>query len=63
MKSILLITFIIFPHTSAYAYLEPGTASIIIQFIIAGLGAIIVYFKNLRDKIKKIFKKITSKFF
>jgi hypothetical protein len=42
-------------------YLDPGTGTVIIQIIIAGLASLVVYFKQLRiflfDFIRRIFKK------
>ena len=62
MKKI-LIFFIYFFFTSseAYAYLDPGTGSIIIQAI---LGAIAAFFTSIAiywEKGKNFFKKFTKK--
>jgi len=62
MKKI-LIFFIYFFFTSseAYAYLDPGTGSIIIQAI---LGAIAAFFTSIAiywEKVKNFFKKFTKK--
>ena len=38
-------------------YIDPGTGMIIIQLIVAGITSVLVFFKNFRDKIKKIFRK------
>ena len=49
-------------ESNAYAYLDPASGSIIIQYIIAGLAACMVFMKNLRVKFKYFFNKIiTSK--
>ena len=45
-------------ESNAYAYLDPATGSIIIQYIIAGLAACMVFMKNLRVKFKYFFNKI-----
>lgn len=45
----------------AYAYLDPGTGSIIIQaiigFIAAGIAAISIYWQKFKNFLRKIFKK------
>jgi high-affinity Fe2+/Pb2+ permease len=45
----------------AYAYLDPGTGSIIIQaiigFIAAGIAAISIYWQKFKNLLKKTFKK------
>ncbi len=38
-------------------YIDPGTGMIIIQLIVAGLASVLVFFKKIRDKVKKIFKR------
>jgi len=61
----IFLTFLIYYFTAesnAYAYLDPATGSIIIQYIVAGLAACMVFMKNLRVKFKYFFnKKIKSK--
>ena len=42
---------------NAYAYLDPGTGSIILSAIIAGLVTIKTYWKMLIEKIKNFFNK------
>ena len=57
----IFLTFLIYYFTAesnAYAYLDPATGSIIIQYIIAGLAACMVFMKNLRVKFKYFFNKI-----
>jgi len=57
----IFLTFSIYYFTAesnAYAYLDPATGSIIIQYIIAGLAACMVFMKNLRVKFKYFFNKI-----
>jgi hypothetical protein len=50
-----------FPSNNAYAYLDPGTGSIILQAIfglIAAIGAYITLFwRKFKDLIRKILKK------
>lgn len=61
LKSILALTFLMALTDSAFAYLDPGTSSIILQAIlgfIAALGATItLYWNKLKVFLKKIFKK------
>ena len=45
-------------ESNAYAYLDPATGSIIIQYIVAGLAACMMFMKNLRVKFKYFFNKI-----
>ena len=49
-------------ESNAYAYLDPATGSIIIQYIVAALVACMAFIKNLKVKLKLLFnKKIKSK--
>lgn len=61
IKFLFLVTFLFFPNNNAYAYLDPGTGSIILQAIfglIAAIGAYITLFwRKFKDLIKKILKK------
>jgi uncharacterized membrane protein len=43
------------------AYLDPGTGSIIIQVVIAGLFGLIFFIKLFWGKIKSLFKNLLSK--
>ena len=61
MKFILII-FIFFTHSfNAYAYLDPGTGSLILQAIfglLAVIGAYITLFwRKFKDLVKKILKR------
>jgi len=47
--------------TSAFAYLDPGTGSILLQGLIAGLAAIAVSGRLFWVRIKGIFSKGSSK--
>ena len=61
MKLIVLIIIIFFNIADAYAYLDPGSGSILVQallFILAGLGTFFLFTKN---KIKSLFKKLFKK--
>ena len=47
----------LFLTTNAHAYIDPGTGSIIIQFIIAAIASITVFFKKIKNKVTSFFKK------
>ena len=58
MKKIYLSLIIYIGLTSnAFAYLDPGTGSVILSAIIAGLVTIKIYWNIFIEKIKKIFNK------
>jgi len=60
MKKLYIIFFLYFGLTSnAYAYLDPGTGSVILSAIIAGIVSIKSYWLTILYKIKKFFKKKT----
>ena len=49
-------------ESNAYAYLDPASGSIIIQYIVAGLISCMVFMKNFWVKFKYFFnRKIKSK--
>lgn len=60
-KHFFLVVLLFFPSNNAYAYLDPGTGSIILQAIfglIAAIGAYITLFwRKFKDLIRKILKK------
>ena len=60
-KIILLIFIFFAPSANAYAYLDPGTGSMIIQAllgVLAAVGAYItLYWKKFKNLINKIFQK------
>ena len=43
--------------SNSYAYLDPGTGSIILSAIIAAIATTTTYFKNLWLSVKKFYKK------
>ena len=45
---------------SAYAYLDPGTGSILLQGLIGGIAGGIVVFRLYWDKLKSFFKRSGS---
>ena len=64
MNKIFLIFLIYYftAESNAYAYLDPATGSIVIQYIVAGLVTCMAFMKNFWVKFKYFFnKKIKSK--
>jgi len=61
---IIVILFLITFQTPAYAYLEPGSLTMILQFIIAAIAGIVSYVTFYYHKVKKfllgLFKKDKS---
>jgi hypothetical protein len=57
MKFIVAIIILAFWVTPAYAYLDPGTGSILLQGILAGIAAGITTISLYWKKIKAIFSK------
>ena len=58
MSKLFLLTILFFLFTSnAHAYLDPGTGSIFLSAIIAGLVTIKTYWRILVMKTKNIFSK------
>ena len=58
---ILLFIYFFFVNTNAYAYLDPGTGSFILQAIIGFLAAISAGFLYYWNKVKNFFIKIFKK--
>lgn len=63
MKRLILLIFVFFTSNSnnAFAYLDPGTGSIILQAIIGAIAAGLTFFTNFWLKVKNFFKKIFKK--
>ena len=40
-----------------FLYIDPGTGMILLQLVIAGFASVLVFFKNIREKIKNFFRK------
>ena len=57
---IILIFFLTFPEIS-YAYIDPGTGSIILQGFLASIAFIVAFSKKLKNKIKNFFNKRVKK--
>ena len=63
MRRLILLIFVFFISISnnAFAYLDPGTGSIILQAIIGAIAAGLTFFTNFWLKVKNFFKKIFKK--
>ena len=63
MKKIfnLILIFNFFEVKNAYAYLDPGTGSIILQAILGAIAAGVSYCAFYWNKVKNFFKKNNSK--
>ena len=62
MRKFYIIVSLYFCFTSnAYAYLDPGTGSVILSAIIAGIVAIKTYWFLIINKIKNFFKRKFTK--
>ena len=57
----LIVSFYILTSVKVYAYLDPGTGSIIIQYIIAGLVAGLTIFKTLWSRAKDFYKSLINR--
>lgn len=57
----LILIFKLSIMTSAQAYLDPGTLSMIFSAIVGIFASAIIFIKDILDKIKKIFKKKDKK--
>ena len=65
INSILFISILIIIPNTSYAYLDPGTGSIILQailgFIAATVASVSIYWAKFKILIKKIFSKKKNK--
>ena len=57
----LSLSIFFFTESYAYAYLEPGTLTLILQFIVGAFAAIISYVVFFYQKVKNFFIKILNK--
>jgi len=64
MRKLILIQIVIFISINnyAYAYLDPGTGSFILQILAVVLASIATFFKFFYEKSKEILKKIKNFF-
>ena len=62
MNKLIFLTLVIFLSNSnyAFAYLDPGTGSIILQAILGALAGL-TFFTNFWQKVKNFFKKLFKK--
>lgn len=58
--NLLLILIFLLPNTS-YAYLDPGSGSLILQALLAGLAAVIAFFKKIKNYVRNLFTKKNAK--
>ena len=58
--NLLLILIFLFPNTS-YAYLDPGSGSLILQALLAALAAVIAFFKKIKNFVTNLFTKKNTK--
>ncbi len=56
--SILFIIFFFIFQNHSYAYLDPGTGSIILQAIAAGIVGVITWLSFFKEKLKNFLKKL-----
>jgi hypothetical protein len=60
-KFYLTIIIFLFTETAAHAYLDPFSGSLVMQFLSGLLALILIYFRKLRNFIKKNFQKFSKK--
>lgn len=60
MKIILLLIIFFLLTNKSYAYLDPGTGSIILQVLALILASTIAFFKFFYQKLKDLIKKIKN---
>ena len=56
-KNIILIIILITIPTKSYAYLDPGSGSILLSALVAFFGTIVFYWRKFKILIKNFFKK------
>ena len=55
---LIIIYIVIFTHQPAYGYIDPGSLSILLQVLLAGIAGVLVTFRNYIVSIfKTLFKK------
>jgi len=59
---VFLILYLCLPSPSAYAYLDPGSGSYILQMLAAGMFALLYIVKLYWHRIKLFLKRLFSKF-
>ena len=58
---ILSLVFILFSNDNAFAYLDPGTGSIILQALLGAIAAVTSYCAFYWNKVKNLLKKLFKK--
>ena len=61
IDKVIILYFILFIPQHAYAYVEPGSASIVLQIIIAGFVGLLVAFRGIWNSLLKMLFKILKK--
>ena len=61
LKTIIILFFFFILSKNSYAYLDPGTGSIILQAILGAIAAGLTFFTNFWQKVKNFFKKLFKK--
>ena len=56
-----LVTLITLYPINAYAYLDPGLGSILVQSLVAGLGGILIFWGKVKETFGKIFLRKKNK--
>lgn len=56
-----VVMFLLLSENKAYAYLDPGTGSIILQALAASLVAISVFWNQFKKAVSSFFAKIFAK--
>ena len=54
--NLLLILIFLLPNTS-YAYLDPGSGSLILQALLAASAAVLAFLKKIKNYVKNLFSK------
>ena len=60
---ILSLIFLLIFQNKSYAYLDPGTGSIVFQAIAAGIVGLLTWISFAKQKIKDILTKLKEKYF
>ena len=61
MKFFIYLYLIFFLTNDAFAYIDPGIGSFLIQSIIAIFAGVMVFFSNIKSKLKELLEKIIKK--
>ncbi len=57
MKLLLVLFLYLLTSQQLWAYVDPGSGSLLLQFILAGIVGIGVFFKNIRLWLQQFFRK------